>query len=123
MMLFPIKGFGLNEGGSRKTLWWSTYIEELNSSNSSNFELMPTESGSVGKDGRCTSPVRNLVLDRIGSSYIVPGKLLYRSSNSEKDKRKPRNSDMYLYFVIIPKTFDTMMSYALWYNKLNGDCC
>jgi len=38
-------------------------MEELDSSNSSSFELMPTENGAAGKEGRCASPVRDLVLD------------------------------------------------------------
>jgi len=44
---FPMEGFGESEGGGRKTVRWSPYIEELDSSNSSSFELMPTENGSV----------------------------------------------------------------------------
>ena len=50
-------------------------MEELDSSNSWSFELMPTESGSVGKEGRSASPVRNLVLDGTGNSYVVPAVL------------------------------------------------
>jgi len=42
-------------------------MEELYSANSSKFELMPTENGSVGKEDRYASPVRDLVLDGAGS--------------------------------------------------------
>ena len=62
-MPFPMEGFGDSEGGGKKTVRWSPYLKELDSSNSSSFELMPTENGSVGKEHRCASPVRNLVLD------------------------------------------------------------
>jgi len=41
-MPFPMQGFGDREGGGRKTVRWSPYMEELDSSNSSSFELMPT---------------------------------------------------------------------------------
>jgi len=64
-------------------------MEELDSSNSSSFKLMPTENSLVGKEGRCTSPVRDLVLDGTGSSYVVPGVLSYVSSNGVKNKGKP----------------------------------
>jgi len=49
-MPFPIEGLGESEGGGKKTVRWSPYMEELDSSNSSSFELRPTESGSVGKE-------------------------------------------------------------------------
>jgi len=62
-MPFPLEGFGDSEGGGKKTVRWSPYMKELDSSNSSSFEVMPTESGSVGKEYRCASPVRNLVWD------------------------------------------------------------
>jgi len=84
-MPFAMKGFGDSEGGVKKTMRWSPYMKELDSSNSSSLELMPTESISVGKEGRCASPVRNLVLDRTGSSYVVPAVLSYVSSNSVKN--------------------------------------
>jgi len=50
---------------------------------------MPTESGSVGKEDRCASPVSNLVLDGTGSSYVVPAVLLYVSCNGEKNEVEP----------------------------------
>ena len=67
-MAFLIEGFGNCEGGGKKTVRWSAYIEELDSSHSSSFELMATENGSVVKENRCTSPMRNLLLDRTGSN-------------------------------------------------------
>jgi len=30
-MLFPMEGFGDSEGGGKKTVRWSPYMEELNS--------------------------------------------------------------------------------------------
>jgi len=74
-MPFPMEGFGESDGASKKTVRWSPYMEELDSSNSSSSELMPTESGAVGREDRCASPVRNLVLDGTGSSYVVPAVL------------------------------------------------
>jgi len=56
-MPFPMEGFGDSKGGGKKTVRWSLYMEQLDSSNSSSFELMPTENGSVGKEDRCASPV------------------------------------------------------------------
>jgi len=85
-MPFPMEGFGDSEGGSKKTVRWSPYMKELDSSNSSSFELMPTEKSSVGKEDRCASPVRNLVLDGTGSSYVVPAVLSYVSSNGDKNE-------------------------------------
>ena len=67
-MPFLIEGFGDSEGGSKKSIRWSPYVEELDSSHSSSFELMPTEYGSVGKEDRCTSPVRDLVFNGTESS-------------------------------------------------------
>ena len=64
-------------------------MEELDTSDSSSFEQMPTESGSVGKKDRCALPVRNLVLDGTGSSYVVRTVLSYISSNSEKNEGEP----------------------------------
>jgi len=49
-MPFPMEGLGDCEGGSKKTVKWSPYMEELASSNFSSFELMPTENDSVGKE-------------------------------------------------------------------------
>jgi len=121
-MPFPMEGFVDSEGGGKKTVRWSTYMEELDSSNSASFELMPTENGSVGKEGRCASPVRNLVLDGTGGSYVVPAVLSYVSSNGEKNESEPWNGDTYLYPVIISGTYSAAMSYALWYKKMNGDC-
>jgi len=80
-MPFPIEGLRDSEDGSKKSVKWSPYVEELDSSNSLSFELMPTESGSVAKEGRYASPVRNLVLDGTGSSYVVPLVLSCVSSN------------------------------------------
>jgi len=121
-MPFPMEGFGDNEGGGKKTVRWSPYVEELGSSNSSSFELMPTENSSVRKVGRCASPVRDLVLDGTGSSYVVSAVLSYVSSNGEKNDGEPWDGDVYLYAAIIPRTYGAAMSYALWYKKINGDC-
>jgi len=121
-MPFPMEGFGGSEGGGKKTVRWSPYMEELDSSNSSSFELMPTENGSVRKEDRCASPVRNLVLDRTGSSYVVLAVLSYLSSNGEKNEGEPWDGDAYLYAAIIPGTYGAAMSYALWYKKMSGDC-
>jgi len=121
-MPFPMEGLGDREGGSKKTMRWSPYMEELDSSNSSSFKLMPTQSGSVGKEDRCASPMRNLMWDGPGSSYVVPTILSYVSSNSEKNKGEPWDSDAYLYAVIIPEMYGAAMSYALWYKKMNRDC-
>jgi len=74
-MPLQMEGFGDSEGGGKKTLRWSPYMEELDSSNSSSFELMPTDNGSVGREDRCASPMRDLVLDGTGSSYVVPAVL------------------------------------------------
>jgi len=62
-MPFPMEGLGDSDGGGKKTVRWSPYMEELDSSNSSSFELMLTESGALGREDRCDLPVRNLVLD------------------------------------------------------------
>jgi len=75
-MPFPMEGFGDSEGGGKKSVWWSPSMEELDSSNFSSFELIPTESGAFGKEDRCTSPIRNIVLDGTGSSYVVSAVLL-----------------------------------------------
>jgi len=61
-------------------------MEEFDRSNSSSFELMPTENGSVVKEDSCASPVRNLVLDGTGSSYVGPAVPLYVSSNGEENQ-------------------------------------
>jgi len=121
-MPFPMEGFGDSKGGGKKTVRWSPYIEELNSSNSSSFELMPTGSGAVGKEDRCALPVRNLVLDGTGSNYVVPAVLSYVSSNGEKNDGEPWDANAYLYAAIIPGTYGAAMSYTLWYKKMNGDC-
>jgi len=121
-MPFPIEGFGDSEGGGRKTVSWSPHMQELDSSNSSSFELMPTENSSVGKEDRCASPVRDLVLDGTGRNYVVPAILSYVSSNGEKNEGEPWDGDAYLYAAIIPGTYGAAMSYALWYKKMNGDC-
>jgi len=121
-MPFPMEGFGDSEGGGKKTVGWSPYMEELDSSNSSSFELMPTEGGAVGKEDRCASPVKDLVLDGAGSSYVVPAVLSYVSSDGEKNEGEPWDGDAYLYAAIIPRTYGAAMSYALWYKKMNGDC-
>jgi len=121
-MPFPMEGFKDSEGGGKKTVRWCAYMEELDSSNSLSFELMPTENGSVGKEGRCTSPGRNLVLNGTESSYVVPAVLSYISSNAKKNEGEPWDSDTYLYAAIIPGTYGAAMSYALWYKKMNGDC-
>jgi len=97
-------------------------MEELDSSNSTSFELMPTENGSVGRENRCASPVRDLVLDGTGSSYVVPAVLSYVYSNNEKNDGEPWDGDAYLYAAIIPGTYGAAMSDALWYKQMNGDC-
>ena len=66
-MPFPMEGFRDSEGGGRMTMRWSPYMEELDNSNSWSFDLMPTENGSAGKEDRCASPVRDLVLDGVGT--------------------------------------------------------
>jgi len=121
-MPFPVEGFGDSEGGGKKIVRWSPYMEEVDSSKSSSFDLIPTENGSVGKEGRCASPVRDLVLNGTGSSYVVPAVLSYVSSNSEKNEGEPWDGDAYLYAAIIRWTYGAAMSYPLWYKKLNGDC-
>jgi len=88
-MPFPMQSFGDGENGGKKTVRWSPYMEELDSSNSSSFELMPTESSSVGKEDRYASPVKDLVLDGTGSSYVVRAVLSYVSSNGEKNEGEP----------------------------------
>jgi len=88
-MPFPMEGLGGSEGGGRKTVRWSHYMEDLDSSNSTSFELMPTENSSVGKEDRCASPVRDLLLDGTGRNYIVPAVLSYVSSSSEKNDGEP----------------------------------
>jgi len=88
-MPFTMECFEDSKGGSKKTMRWSAYMKELDSSKFSNFELIPTESISVGKEDRCASPVRDLVLDAAGSSYVVPPVLSYISSNGEKNEGEP----------------------------------
>jgi len=121
-MPIPMEGLGDSEGGAKKTMRWSTYMEELDSSNSSSFELMPTESCSVGKEDGYACSVRDLVLDGGGSRYVVPAVLSYVSSNSEKNESEPQDGDAYLYAAFIPGMYDAAMSYAHWYKKMNGDC-
>jgi len=121
-MPFPMEGFGDCKGGGNKTVRWSPYMKELDSSNSSSFKLRPTESGSVGKEDRCASPVRNLVLDGAGSNHLVAAVLSYVSSTGEKNDGEPCDGDAYLYAAIIRWTYGAAMSYALWYKKMNGDC-
>jgi len=120
-MPFQMEGFRDREGGGKKTVRWSPYVEELGSSNSSSFELMPTQSSAVGKEDRCALPVRDLVLDGAGSSYVVPAVLSYVSSNGEKYEGEPWDGDAYLYAAIIPGTYGAAMSYAHWYKNMNGD--
>jgi len=121
-MPFPMEDFGDSEGGGKKTVRWSPFMEELDSSNSSSYELMPNENGSVEKEGRCASPVRNLVLHGTGRNYVIPAVLSYVSSNGEKNESEPWDGDACLYATIIPGTYGAAMSYALWYKKMNGDC-
>jgi len=121
-MPFPKEGFGDSEGRGKKTVRWSPYMEELDSLNSSGFELIPAENGSAGKEDGYPSPVRNLVLDGIGSSHVVPAILSYISSNCEKNNGEPWDCDASLYAAIIPGTYGAAMSYALWYKKMNRDC-
>ena len=121
-MPFLMEGFGDSDSGGKKTVRWSPYMEELDSSNSSSFELMPTESGAVGKNDGFASLVWDLVLDGTGSSYVVLAVLSYVSSNGEKNDGEPWDGDAYLYTAIIPGMYGAAMSYALWYKKMNGDC-
>ena len=121
-MLFRMEGFGDSQGAGKKTVRWYPYIKELNISNSSSFELMPTVNSSVGNEGRCASPVRDLVLDGTESSYVVSAVLLYVFSNSVKTECEPWDGDAYFYAAIIPGTYGAVVSYALWYKKMNGDC-
>jgi len=93
-MPFSMEGFGDSDGGGKKTIRWSPYMEELDTSNSSSFELMATESGAVRREDRCASPVRNLVLDGTGSSYVVPAFLSYFSSSGEKNEGEPWDGDV-----------------------------
>jgi len=83
---------------------------------------MSTENGTVVKEDRYASPVRNLVLDGAGSNYVVPPILSHVSSNGEKNQGEPWDGDAYLYTAIIPWTYGATMSNALWYKKMNGDC-
>jgi len=39
---FLMERFGDSKGGGKKTVRWSPYMEELDSSNSSSLELIPT---------------------------------------------------------------------------------
>ena len=112
-MPFLMEGFGDSEGGGKKTVRWSPYLEELDGSNSLRIELMLTENGSVVIKDRYASPVRNLVLDGTGSSYVVPTVLLYVSSNGEKNESEPWDGDAYLHAAIISGTCSAAMSYAL----------
>ena len=111
-MPMPMGGLVDTEGGYKKTVRWSTYMEELYSSNFSSFELMSIESSLVGKERRCSLLMRNLVLDGIESNYVVPALFSYDSSNGEKNKVEPWDRDADLYLLIIPGTFGAMMSYA-----------
>jgi len=88
-MSFWMRGFRDREAGGAKIIRWSPYMEELVTSNFSSFGLIQTESGSVRKEDRYISPVRELVLNATGSSCVVPAILLYVSSNSEKNDREP----------------------------------
>ena len=121
-MPFPMESDADVVGSGKKMVTWSSYKEELDSSNSSSFELMPTENDSEGTGARCVSPVRNLVLDGTGSNYVVPAVLSLVSSAGEKVESEPWDGDAYLYAGIIPGTFGAAMSYALWYKRVNGDC-
>ena len=107
---------------ARRLVRWSPYIEELDNSNSSSFDLMLPAYGSVWKEDRCSSPVRDLVSDGAGSRYVVPAVHSYISSNGEKNKGEQWDGDDYLYPGIIPGTHGAAISYALGYKKMNGDC-
>jgi len=74
-----IKGFGNSEGGNNKAIRWSLCIEDIDSSNSSIFELIHTQDGSARKEDRCSSPVGNLVFDETRYSYAVPTVISYIS--------------------------------------------
>jgi len=111
-MSFLMEGIGDSPGGGKKSVRWSPYMEELDSSNSSSFELIPTGSSAVGREDRCASPIRNRVLCGTGSNYVVPTVLLYVSSSGEKNEGEPWDSDAYLYAAIISGTYGAAMSYA-----------
>jgi len=90
-MYFLMEGLGDSEGGNRNIVRWSTYMEELDSSNSLSLELMLSEDGSAGKEVRSTLPMRNLVFDGTGSSYIVPTVFSFVSFKGEKNEGEPWN--------------------------------
>jgi len=62
---------------------------------------------------RCPRPVRNLVLDGIGSNYVVPAVLSYIPSNGEREEGEPWDGDAYIYTTIIPGMYGAAISYAL----------
>jgi len=97
-------------------------MEELNSLSSSSYKLMSTENSSVRKEGRYTSPVRDLVWEGTGSICVVPAVLLYISSNDEMNKGGSWHGDADLYTAIIPETYCATMFYTLWYKTMNRDC-
>jgi len=109
-MPLPMEGSGDSEGGIKKTMRWSPLMEGLNSLNSSSFEVMPTDGSSLGKEGKCASPVRDLGLDGTGSTYVVPAIHSYVSSNCRKNEGEPWDGDPYLYAAIIPGTYSAAMS-------------
>jgi len=39
-MPYPVDGFEYSEGGGGKIVWWCPYRKELDSSNSTSFNLM-----------------------------------------------------------------------------------
>jgi len=88
-------GFRYSVSGGKEAVRWSPYKEELAYSNSLSLELMPPKSGLVEKEGRCTSPVKDLVWDRTGSRYLVPGELSYVPSSSKKNEHEPCHADVY----------------------------
>jgi len=120
-MPFQIEGFFKNVGGGKKPAKWSSHKKGLDDSNHTSYELMPAKAGLDGLGGRCSSPVRDLVLDGMESSYIVSAVLSCVSSAGEKVESEPWNGDMYVYVAVIAGMFSTVISYAFWYKKLNGD--
>jgi len=71
-MHFLKQGFRDVEGGVKKTLRWTPYMEYLDSLNSTSCKLIPTESGAVGNDDRFVPPMKNQLFNGRGSSNVVP---------------------------------------------------
>lgn len=92
------------------------YIEVLDRSNSLCFKLMLIEGSLVGKESRCNSLVRYLVLDRTSSGYVVPTVSSYVSCNGKKNEGELWDDDAYLYPVMTPRMYGSVICYALWHK-------